>query len=78
MFFKKKILLILERQLPASTAHQLFIAVLTNINLVKPTEPIFLYSTIRMKALLFSQLNLECLEAFMLGQHNMRPARGVS
>ena len=41
--------------------HSVFIAVLTNVNLVKPAEPIFLYSTILMWALLFSQLNRECL-----------------
>ena len=38
-----------------------FIAVLTSIYLVKPTEPIFLSSTILMRALLFSQLNREFL-----------------
>ena len=58
---KKTIFLILERQLAASTAHQLFIAVLKNINLVNPAELIFLYSTILMKALLFPELNGECL-----------------
>ena len=33
----KMVLLKLERQLAASTANQLFIAVLTTINLAKPT-----------------------------------------
>ena len=51
---KKTVLLILEGQLAASTAHKLFVAVLTNINLLKSNEPIFLYSTILMRALLFS------------------------
>ena len=60
-FSLKMVLLILERQLVASTAHLLFIAVFTNINMVKPAEPIFLYSTILIRALLFSQLNREYL-----------------
>ena len=64
-----------------------FVAVLTNINLVKQTESIFLNSTILMRTLLFSQLNRECfilgyfafcLAVFMPGPRNMHPARGVS
>ena len=69
-----------------TNTHEVFIAVLTNLNLVKPAEPIFLYSTILMRALLFSQLSRECLimsqyvlcrPAFMPELRNMRPARGV-
>ena len=54
---RKAVILILKRQLAASTAHLLFIAVLTNVNLVKPIDPIFLNSTILMSALLFSRVN---------------------
>ena len=39
----------------------IFIAALTNINLMKLAEPLFLYSTILMWALLFTQLKRERL-----------------